>query len=101
MEKRKNKKLKNEFKKLLNEQLSANIKKGSTELEIEEKKETKSTSSKSSVKSKENDYTKKDINKTLIIALIIIVLMFALFYWLKINNSTKEIAESILDILSI
>jgi flagellar biogenesis protein FliO len=97
MKKRKNKKLKNQFKKLLNEQLSKSLKENPKQLgTIEtERKKTKEVSH------NDNPYAKKDIVKTLIIALFIILGIFAVFYFLKINDSTKGFTESLLKFFSL
>lgn len=97
MKKRKNKKLKNQFKRLLNEQLSKSLKENPKQLETVETNEKKTEE----ISRNNNPYAKKDITKTLVIAIFIILGICTIFYFLKINDSTKGFTESLLKFFSL
>ncbi len=88
MKKNKNKKLKNQFKKLLNQQLSKNIEylkplPEQTEV-LQEKKSNPINDSKTLF------YFKKDILKTIVISFLLIAFLISLSFYFNANNNIDK-----------
>ncbi len=95
MKKKKNKKLKRQFKELLEKQLKAHLKNG---LDIPKPEVTLNEKPKKEESRSEN-YVKTDLKKTLYITLFISSLMVFLYFYLQISGETLNIAKYLLRLL--
>lgn len=97
MKKKKNKKLKKQFRELLQNQLANNLKEAKIEtheektLTLEEKAPEKIMGNTS--------YVKKDLKRTLIITAFVLFLMIFLYFYLNLTHSASNMAKSLLKII--
>lgn len=102
MKKRRNKKLKKEFKKLLQEKLAYQLKE--SKIEIPQDKETiETTEEKKEVSSErtinETQFVKKDLMKTIFITAFIVGLMIIFYIYLDITHQASVISRTLLKII--
>lgn len=101
MVKKRNKKIKKEFKKILQQQILSNLNITETDNQVEGK-QNKALKNESSLEvNKSLSFIKKDIKKTAAITTVIITIMFLIFYYLNLNNNYTEISQKITNFLGI
>jgi len=95
--KRKDKKLKKQFKKLLQSQLSEHL--NEAELEVTEEKAPETKKEETKKDKGYATYVKKDIKRTVQITAFILFLMISLYFYFGYTHSSSQIARALLRLI--